>query len=190
MDLHAISTGSMRPEQLAVVISELNESFDAVHLREPQWTVEQSNAFFQWYLEQTFTIKLIVNKKTPGWEAWSGTVHSPSGSVSETGGGKSIHSVNELLQAETEKAAFVISGPVLPPLSAPKQVMPLHEQREVLRCASVPVIGIGGAEKSTLNLFYERGYSGAGFLSAVMEAEEPGKVGEQLRKERDRLCTI
>ncbi len=190
LDLHAVSTGLMQPDQFSEVITQLNGRFDAVHLREPSWRAEQSSAFFQWFLQEAFTIKLIVNKKTTGWELWKGTIHSPSDSTVERGGGMSIHSLGELSKAENEQAVYTVSGPVLPPFSAPKQVLPLHVQQHILSRASIPVIGIGGAERSTLKQFHERGYAGACFLSAVMLAPHPGEAAAEIRKERDRLCMI
>lgn len=97
----------------------------------------------------------------------------------------SVHSLDQLRQAQTIDADFVVASPVLPTSSHPGTVPlgwdGLHALTEA---AVVPVFALGGMNAEQIGRAYEHGAQGVAVVSAIWNADD---INAQVR---EFLCRI
>lgn len=103
--------------------------------------------------------------------AWSGKI------------GCSVHSLEEALAAEEFGADYVTFGhiyaseshPGLPPRG-------VHALRRVVNALSIPVIAIGGIDRTNVDPVLETGCSGIAVIGAILNAEDPLEATRMLKE--------
>jgi len=104
--------------------------------------------------------------------------------VSATGlVGRSCHNAEELSAAAAEGAAYATLSPVFPSASKPGYGPPLGISRLREACAAVPlpVYALGGIDSpERARLCREAGAAGVAVMGAVMRADDPARVVEDL----------
>jgi len=87
--------------------------------------------------------------------------------------GVSCHSVQEILQAETEDANFAVLGPIYPTPSKQRYGPPLgvHVLQEACRVCHIPIYAIGGITDQRVSTVKEAGAHGVAILSFILEAD-------------------
>jgi thiamine-phosphate diphosphorylase len=97
--------------------------------------------------------------------------------------GRSVHSVEAALHAETDAADYVVAGPVFATASHPGQPPAGIELiRAVAEATRVPVIAIGGISESNVRDVIAAGAEGVAVISAIWDAADPKEAALSLRE--------
>ena len=88
--------------------------------------------------------------------------------------GVSTHGVDEVLDAESQGADFVVLGPVFATPSKHRYGPPigLHVLAEAVRRASIPIFAIGGVGAQQIADLRRAGAYGVAVISAILGAED------------------
>lgn len=94
--------------------------------------------------------------------------------------GQSVHSVREAIRAESLGADYVMLGPIFEPLSKQTPFRPLGVSglREAAQMLSIPVVAIGGIERSNVGAVLSSGAIAAAGISWVREELKERSKGE------------
>lgn len=102
--------------------------------------------------------------------------------------GVSAGTLEEAVQAEKDGADYLGVGAMFP--TATKEdadITSSSELRRIMDTVHIPVVTIGGMNKSTIPLFKGYGLSGFAVVSAVMAADEPEKAAAELKEMIDQV---
>ncbi|MEM4678038.1 MAG: thiamine phosphate synthase [Acidilobaceae archaeon] len=95
--------------------------------------------------------------------------------------GASVHSVEEAIRAQKERAHFLGAGSVYFTSTKPgAKVIGLEGLREIVRSVSLPVVAIGGITAEKVPEVIEAGAIGVAVVSAVMGAPDVRKATREL----------
>ena len=85
--------------------------------------------------------------------------------------GKSAHSTEETVQAESQGADYVLLAPVFDPISKPvyRRSLELENLQEAVRSVSIPVFALGGIMEGNGHLALEAGAYGLAGISLLVE---------------------
>lgn len=102
--------------------------------------------------------------------------------------GRSVHSINGAVEAESSGADFLIAGTIFPSASHPDgPAQGTSFLRTLCREVFIPVLGIGGITTQNVGEVMEAGCSGAAVISAISEAGDPGDAARKLLNEMARV---
>ena len=105
--------------------------------------------------------------------------------------GRSVHSIDGAIEAESSGADFLIAGTIFPSASHPGgPAQGTSFLRALCRQVSVPVLAIGGVTTQNVGEIMEAGCSGAAVISAISEAEDPGCAARSMLDEMTKVSTI
>lgn len=95
--------------------------------------------------------------------------------------GRSVHSLEEALQAERSGASYITFGHIFESQSKPG-IPPrgLKLLQEIVNQASIPVIAIGGIQEANLEQVLQTGVSGIAVIGAVMRSPNPAAATKEL----------
>lgn len=100
--------------------------------------------------------------------------------------GRSVHSLEEAVQAADDGADYITFGHVFP--TASHAGMPpkgLHELRTIVEAVDVPVLAIGGITPLNLDEVLATGCAGVAVISAILSDPDPCRAAAQLRAALD-----
>jgi thiamine-phosphate pyrophosphorylase len=100
--------------------------------------------------------------------------------------GVSVHGLDEALRAAEEGADYVTFGHVYPTASKPG--LPprgVRKLAEIVESVEVPVLAIGGIDRSNVVEVLRTGASGVSVVSAILAVPDPEKAVRELREEID-----
>lgn len=165
---------------LGIIRERLEEGIEMVQIREKDLS---ARALFE-FVEQVMALpnphssKILVNTRTDiAIAAGAHGVHLPSGSVSPDRVhsiappgflvGVSCHSLDDVVQAEAERADFVVYGPVFYSASKPYQSEPVGLTRlaEVAKAVRIPVLALGGVNRRNAPFCLHAGAAGVAGIS-------------------------
>ncbi|MCD8510902.1 MAG: thiamine phosphate synthase [Bacillus sp. (in: Bacteria)] len=88
--------------------------------------------------------------------------------------GKSVHSVEEAVDAEGAGADYLLYGHIFPTQSKPGlSPRGIGNLEKVARAVSIPVIAIGGIKPENAGQVMDAGAGGIAIMSGLLEAEDP-----------------
>lgn len=98
--------------------------------------------------------------------------------------GRSVHNLDEALEAEREGADYIVFGPIFPTASKAQYGPPqgVGRLREVVAALSIPVVAIGGIHRGTAGALAGSGAAAVAVISAVMSARDPRRAASELRE--------
>ncbi|HET9477563.1 MAG TPA: thiamine phosphate synthase [Dehalococcoidia bacterium] len=116
-------------------------------------------------------------------------VHLPEGAAPQGWGpeprmivGRSVHSLEAAVRAESDGADYLVAGTVYRTAShSAVQPSGLEIIRKVVSVARVPILGIGGITSKNAADVMRAGASGVAVISAILGAEFPGVAARELR---------
>ncbi len=124
---------------------------------------------------------LVVNgQKIDGADGVHLPEHAPSLAVAGKLLGRSVHSVEKAMWAESEGADYVVIGTIFPSKShrhIPAAGVALIEN--VAAQVAVPLIAIGGVTPKNAQRCIEAGASGVAVLSPLMSARDPRAIAAE-----------
>ena len=104
--------------------------------------------------------------------------------------GRSVHSVDGAVEAESSGADFLIAGTIFPSASHPAGLLQGPSfLRALCSEVSIPVLAIGGVTTQNVGEVMQAGCSGAAVISAISEAEDPGCAARDLLNEMTGVST-
>jgi thiamine-phosphate pyrophosphorylase len=101
--------------------------------------------------------------------------------------GRSVHGLEEAVQAARDGADYLTFGHVFPSTSKPG--LPprgLAQLSEVVEAVDVPVLAIGGITLANLDSVLATGCAGIAVISAILSATSPQHAAQSLRQAMDR----
>ena len=97
--------------------------------------------------------------------------------------GRSVHSVEAAIQAQSEGAEFLVVGTIFTTGSHPgARPAGVGLLSEVARHASIPFLGIGGITAENVPGVIRAGASGAALISAILSAPDPKEAAAHIKK--------
>ncbi|WP_394217550.1 thiazole tautomerase TenI [Halobacillus trueperi] len=196
--IHLISTGKQTFAELTKIVTAVQQDVDYLHIREKQRSAAEIFDGLQQLTDTGFPRdRIIINDRADvaavaecfGVQL---THHSlPVSQVKQTfpgmSVGKSVHSLNEAIDAEQEGADFLLYGNIYPTASKPgKAGKGLSTLREIIEHVGCPVVAIGGITPERAGDVIRSGAQGVAVMSGILQAEDPGEAAEAYRKEIDR----
>ncbi len=101
--------------------------------------------------------------------------------------GRSVHTAESAVDAESDGADFLIAGTIFPSSSHPEGRTQGTEFVHVLReKISIPFLAIGGVTPENVSHLVDAGASGAAVITAISEGEDPRKTARSLIDEMAR----
>lgn len=98
--------------------------------------------------------------------------------------GRSVHSVESAIFAESEGADMLITGTIFPTGSHPGGITSgLGLLNEVKKKVKIPFIAIGGIKVNNVASVIESGASGAAVITAITRSPDPAKSSQELAQE-------
>lgn len=98
--------------------------------------------------------------------------------------GASASSVEEAIEKEKKGADYIAVSPVFPTPTKPDAGPPLGLEgiKEMKKFVKVPLIGIGGINKTNVMDVIKSGADGIAVVSAIVSSEDPEKSARELRE--------
>lgn len=189
-EIHVISNGKLTMEQFAEKAAVIEPFVDYFHLREKALSAKDLLEAVRLLTERGIPgTKLIINDRVDvasvslaagvqlayhSLAVEAVKAHFPMLKV-----GKSIHSVEEAMEAEGAGADYLLYGHIFPTQSkpglAPRGVESLEK---VVQAVSIPVIAIGGIKPDNVREVLDAGAAGVAIMSGVLGATDPLTVIE------------
>jgi len=96
--------------------------------------------------------------------------------------GISVNNIEEAVEAENNGADYLGVGPVFPTTTKPDIRTPLGIEglRKIREKIKIPIIAIGGINKSNVHEVYSTGVDGIAVISAIIFASDPCKAAREL----------
>jgi thiazole tautomerase (transcriptional regulator TenI) len=184
-ELHLISNGKMPLRQFVQLVSKVHPYVTAIHFREKSrsarevWdAIEQLNAL------KVPLRKVYINDRVD--VAYAAKVrgvqlafHSLEPSIikscfSNLRIGKSVHSVVEAQEAESQGADYLLFGHVFPSESKPGvPARGVESLGSITAAVQIPVVAIGGILPLHLSEISSVGAAGVAVISGILEAKDP-----------------
>ena len=97
--------------------------------------------------------------------------------------GRSVHSVDGAIDAETAGADFLVVGTMFPTGSHPGGIASGPElMRETAASCRAPLLGIGGIAPDNLAMVVSAGASGVAVIRSILGAEDPAQAARALKE--------
>ncbi len=185
MEIHVLSNGSLTKVELIRKASIISPHVDYIHLREKSWSAQElASAVMELCQLGVPLTKIVVNDRVDvamvtgaaGVQlAWhSLPVKSVKQAFPTLRVGRSVHSVDEAVQASHEGADYVLYGHVFATASKPGlEPRGLEALESVVRSVSIPVIALGGITPGGIASIADTGAAGYAVMSAIMGVEDP-----------------
>ena len=102
--------------------------------------------------------------------------------------GISVNNLKEALEAERGGGNYIGVGPVFPTSTKPDIRTPIGIEglRKIRERVKIPVIAIGGINKSNAKIVYSAGINGVAVVSAILSSSNPMKSTQEILKELNR----
>lgn len=187
MELHAITTGQQSIHQLVNIASQIHPWTTAIHIREKKWSDSQiMDAVWQMINAGVPLSKIRINSRPQlAVDLKIGGVHlsehmsyvTTDESPSLWKVGRSVHSIEQALQAQSEGIDYLFYGHIYSTSSKP-DLSPrgLSQLEKLCYAVSIPVIAIGGIQPSHCQDIHQAGATGIAVMSGIFEAEYPQHV--------------
>lgn len=95
--------------------------------------------------------------------------------------GRSVHSVEGAIRAQSDGADYLILGTIFPTASHPgAPAAGLGLVKDAARAVSIPILGIGGIDEDGAPRLMRAGASGAAAISAISAAPNPTDAAKRL----------
>ncbi|UTR09897.1 thiazole tautomerase TenI [Evansella sp. LMS18] len=196
--LHVISTGRQSAEELSAICGEIHPYLTAVHIREKQRTAIEIYQLISLLVQQGVPKgKIIVNDRVDAAAAAKVkgvqlAYHSLGPSIvkkvfPDLLAGRSVHSLEEAVDAEKEGSDYLLFGHVFSTKSK-VGVQPRGTERlkEITEKTRLPVIAIGGITPENTKQVIETGAAGIAVMSGILEAADPVGAARRYREQLER----
>ncbi|WP_211655520.1 thiazole tautomerase TenI [Planococcus alpniumensis] len=192
-ELHLISTGNQRAEELADILSQIHPYIDFIHLREKARSAKDIYQLIQLLIDKKVPrSKIVMNDRID--VAMAANINSiqlasnslPVELVKKTfphvKAGCSIHSAEEARLAEKNGADFLFFGHIYPTQSKPGlSPRGIEHLRIIVESVDIPVIAIGGITPDLTPEVVKAGAKGIAVMSGVLEDADPLKTVQSYR---------
>ncbi|ADU29043.1 thiazole tautomerase TenI [Evansella cellulosilytica] len=184
-EIHVISNGKQPLEEFAQCARLILSDVDYFHVREKQLSAKQLSDGIDILLQHGIPAeKIVVNdrvdvaavRNVAGVQLayHSLKVNEVKQRFPELKIGKSVHSIEEAIDAERLGADYVLYGHIFTSKSKP-DVTPrgIRQLEALVNEVSIPVIAIGGITPFNVESVMSAGARGVAIMSGILEAEDP-----------------
>lgn len=192
--IHVISTGKQTIEQFSQIASRIHEYVDFIHVREKERSAKEIAEIIHLLIEKGVPLrKIVVNDRVDVAAVMSVkgvqlAYHSLQ--VSEVKKafpglqiGKSVHSLEEAIEAQQQGADYVLFGHIFATASKP-DLYPrgITQLKQLVEQVDIPVVAIGGITPNNTAEVIRAGASGIAVMSGILQAEDPLAVVKTYRE--------
>lgn len=183
--LYIISNGRMFLREFADIAGKIHPLATAFHVREKTLSASELMVGVRLLLKAGVpTSKIIINDRVDvAWAVNAGAVQLAGHSLDVElvkcrfpglRVGRSVHLLDEAVEAERQGADFLLYGHIFP--SASKPGLPpcgLQALEEMAKKLRIPVIAIGGITPSNAPQVIRAGAAGVAVMSGILNADDP-----------------
>lgn len=192
---HVVTTGRLSSEDLCSILQRIHPYVDAIHIREKEKTAIELYRLIESLQQSAVPLeKLIVNDRVDVAvlsKIWGVQLayHSLEVEVVKQEFlnlhvGKSVHSLQEGLEAEKQGADFLLYGHIYHTNSKQNlQPRGIHGLETIARSVRVPVIALGGIQPHHVQEVMEAGAHGIAVMSGVFQSPNPFERVKQYQSE-------
>jgi thiazole tautomerase (transcriptional regulator TenI) len=186
--LHAVTTGGKTVEETVSDAILISPFVEAIHIREHAKTAREIFELTQRMIESGVPAdKIIINNRVDAAVAagirgvqlgyHSLPVSTVRNAFPQLSIGKSVHSLHEALQAESEGADYILYGHVFETGSKtglnPKG---LEELKTITAALTIQVLAIGGIKLDNLHKVVKAGVSGIAVMSGIFNTDRQAET--------------
>lgn len=185
MELHIVSNGKLTLEQFAEKVKDIEPYVDYFHIREKQLTakelVEGINSLQQagiplskLIINDRVDVAVVTNVKGVQLAYHSLTVREVRKYFPQMHIGKSVHSLEEAMEAEKEGAHYIVYGHIFP-TSSKRHIPPrgVDSLKQLVQHVNIPIIAIGGIKPHHVKEIQDAGACGIAVMSGVLDEHDP-----------------
>ncbi|KGX86528.1 transcriptional regulator [Pontibacillus marinus BH030004 = DSM 16465] len=194
MEFHLVSNGRMHLNEFSKIAGRVAPYVDFIHIREKHRSAQDITSAINKLKEESIPSEnIIVNDRVDiaSVEGVRGVQlayhsigikevrkHFPQFRI-----GKSVHSVMEAQEAETDGADYVLFGHIFSSNSKPG-LMPkgVEALKDVVDATSIPVIAIGGITPQNVHEIRRTGAKGIAVMSGLLDAHDPYQMAQEYKK--------
>lgn len=194
MEFHLVSNGRMDLDEFSKIAGRIAPYVDFIHLREKHRSAQEITSLINRLKEESIPSEdIIVNDRVDiacveGVGGVQLAYHSIGSKevrkhFPQLRIGKSVHSVLEAQEAETDGADYVLFGHIFSSNSKPG-LLPkgIEALKDVVDAISIPVIAIGGITPQNVHEIRRTGAKGIAVMSGVLDAHNPFQVAQEYQK--------
>lgn len=191
-EIHVISNGIQKTDQFVKIASEIHPYVTAIHIREKKATAKEVYTIIKAMIDEGIPSgKVVVNDRADV----ASVVHAQGvqltyqsldvqlvkTSFPELRIGKSVHSVQEAIEAEEQGADYLLYGHIFSTSSKPGLTpRGLGSLKQVVKEVKIPVIAIGGIVPKNAKEVLSTGAAGIAVMSLIWEAHSPLEAIKEL----------
>ncbi|RZT21271.1 thiamine phosphate synthase [Fictibacillus sp. BK138] len=193
--LHVITTGKERTEQIIRIAREIHSYITALHIREKTITAKELTMLLKQLESNGVPMsKIIINDRVDvavccqakGVQLGFRSLDTALVRAAFPGLmiGCSVHCLEEVRNAEQNGADFLFYGHIFPTESKRDQdPRGIDQLQYIVEQSTLPVIAIGGVQPENVREVLQTGAAGIAVLSGIMEAESPLKAVKAYKRE-------
>jgi thiazole tautomerase (transcriptional regulator TenI) len=184
-EIHVISNGIQKTDQFVNIASEIHPYVTAIHIREKTATAKEIYTIIKSMLDIGIPPgKIIVNDRADVAKAvhaqgvqltyQSLDVQLVKFSFPDLRIGKSVHSLQEAVEAEQQGADYLLYGHIFSTSSKPGLApRGLGSLQQIVKEVAIPVIAIGGITPKNTKDVLSTGAAGIAVMSSIWDAHSP-----------------
>lgn len=191
-EIHVISNGIQKTDCFVKIASEIHPYVTAIHIREKTATAKEVYTIIKAMIDIGIPSgKIVVNDRADVARAvhaqgvqltyQSLDVQLVKTSFPELRIGKSVHSIQEAVEAEEQGADYLLYGHIFSTSSKPGLApRGLGSLQQVVKEVAIPVIAIGGITPKNTKDVLSTGAAGIAVMSLIWEAHSPLEAIKEL----------
>ncbi len=96
--------------------------------------------------------------------------------------GVSVSTIDQAVRAVHDKADYIGVGPIFATATKPDagEALSLNSIKEIKEAVTIPIVAIGGIDKTNIGEVFAAGADGAAVISAIFKANDPKTAAHQL----------
>lgn len=188
MELHVVSTGQQSIIELADSAAQIHPWVTAIHIREKKWSdLELTQAVQHMIAKGVNPSKIRINSRPQlashlnigGVHLAEHITYAHPDHISQSpwSVGRSVHSIEQAVQAQQEAMDYIFYGHIYATASKPNRTpRGLVQLKNICHAVEIPVIAIGGIQPMNCAELYHAGAAGIAVMSGILGATNSQEI--------------